>query len=269
MMATLDGAPVELDDDLVNLTLYGFGIYSSFILSGGRLVRGWDYHVQRIISDTRGFLGLDLGRDEIEQSVRSFAGRSEASGDMTCRITVFPREFNLGAPQAASGARLLVTGRSGSSLSGKPLQLHLAECDRPFAQYKITNIAAAMKRRAEAKSAGHDDALFMAHGMIDEGPTWNVFFVRETGVVTPPLNGRVLPGVTRRIIMDILGDEASEEDVRLGDLDGFTGAFATNSAIGVVPIRGIGDIAYATDHEIIARLQRGYADYGKAPAFEC
>lgn len=267
MKATLDEARIGLDDDLVNLTLYGYGIYSSFIVSQGRMVRGWDYHVERIISDARDFLGLDVTRAGIERNLRAFVEGEAASGDMTCRVTVFPGDFSLGAPQAASGPRMLVTGRSGSSLSGAALKLQLAECDRPFAQYKITNIGAAMKLRGAAKAAGHDDALFLAGDLITEGPTWNVFFIGADGIVTPRLNGRLLPGVTRRLILDILGGEAREADVAPADLGRFRGAFATNAAIGVVPVRAIGDVTYAADDEAIGRLQRAYADLAGTEVF--
>lgn len=267
MMATLDGTPTELDDAFVNLTLYGFGIYSSFIVSQGRLVRGWDYHVARIQTDAQQFLGLTVTRAEIENSVRAFVKNQPEPEDMTCRITVFPGDFNLGAPQAADRARLLVTGRAGSSLSGKPLNLWPCDCDRPFAQHKITNIGAAMKRRAEAKTAGFDDALFMAGDRITEGPTWNVFFIDGENIVTPPTDGRILPGVTRRIVMDILGDEGREQEVSTADLARFDGAFATNAAIGVVPIRAIGEVSYTAENPIVTRLQAAYRSHPKTDLF--
>lgn len=264
MMATLDGERVNLDENFVNLLLYGYGVYSSFVVSDGKMVVGWDYHVQRIQSDALNFLGLTVERERIANSVHSFIETLDASGPVTCRITIFPGDFNLGAPHAAKSPRLLVTGRSGSSLSGKPLALTLTECDRPYAQHKITNIGAAMKRRAEAKAAGYDDALFLAGDRITEGPTWNILFISQDKVITPPSDGHLLPGVTRRLLMEILGSQVEEGIVQDRDLPKFDGALVSNSAIGVVPVRSIGDTDYSCDNPLISTLQKKYQAYPKS-----
>lgn len=263
MQAILNGNPLNLNNEILPLTLYGFGIYSSFILSNGRLVLGWDHHIARIQSDALQFLGLKVEREDIVRSVQAFVEGKDTSWDMACRITVFPGDFNLGAPQLAETPRLLVTGGSGSSLSGKSLNLQLTECDRPFAQHKITNISAAMKSRARAKAANFDDALFTAQDHITEGPTWNVFFIKGHRVVTPPINGLILPGVTRRILIDILDRDIEEKPITVDNLSDFDGAFATNAAIGVVPIRSIEKSVYSEENEIITRLQETYQAYPK------
>lgn len=258
MIAILDGKRVEINDELLNLSLYGFGVYSSFIVSEGKNVLGWNYHLERIQSDAREFLGLTVERKDIVDSVQAFVTQEKTSQNITCRITVFPGDFSLGAPHSAGSPRLLVTGRSGSSLSGKPLSLRLVDCDRPFAQYKITNIAAAMKHRGEAKAAGFDDALFTVQGKVLEGPTWNVFFIESDKFFTPPTEGHILPGVTRRMLIDILDNNVMEESISATNLSRFDGAFVTNAAIGVVPVRAIDDVTYPGDNKIIPRLQEIY-----------
>lgn len=264
MLATLNGEPLDINDDYISLLLYGYGVYSSFVVSSQQLVLAWDYHVERMQSDSLHFLGLSITRDDIVNSVTRFLDLLGTSDDITCRITIFPGDFSLGAPHKPNSPHLMVTGRSGSSLSGKPLALKLTECDRPYAQYKITNISAALKRRAEAKLEGYDDALFTARRRITEGPTWNIFFMTNDKIITPPNDGHLLPGVTRRLLMDIIGTTVVEDVVQVDDLPNFFGAFASNAAIGVVPIQEISGIKFSHFTSRIAALQETYKSFPKS-----
>lgn len=263
MKAVLDSQSIEIEDSLTNILLYGFGVYSSFVVSEKNMVRGWSYHIERIQRDAKQFLGLDVTRDDIVENVSEYLVDQNASAEMTCRVTIYPGDFNLGAPQNAKAPRILVTGRSGSSLSGQPLKLSLSECDRPYAAHKITNIGAAMKARALAKASGFDDALFTAGGIISEGPTWNVFFSRGGKVYTPANDGKILPGVTRKIVLEILGNAAEEASLVCGDLKNFDSAFATNAAIGVVPIKSIDGFEFDQENKLIASIQDKYCSFPK------
>jgi len=64
----------------------------------------------------------------------------------------------------------------------------------------------------------------------------NLFVVRDGEVATPPLDGRILPGVTRSIVLDQLsnlGVGISERPLRISDLSEAAEVFATNSIGGV------------------------------------
>lgn len=267
MKAILDDTPIEIEDSLANLLLYSFGVYSSFIVSDGNMVRGWEYHIERVQRDAKEFLGIEVSREAISKSVMEFVKGQDPSVEMTCRVTIYPSDFNLGAPHKAGKPKFLVTGRSGSSLSGKPLKLTISECDRPFATHKITNIGAAMKERARAKSSGFDDALFTANRRISEGPTWNVFFIRGGKVQTPEDNGKILPGVTRRMIMELLGSSVEEQSLTSEDLENFDAAFATNAAIGVVPIQSIDSVIFDHENGLVKSLQERYLTVVKNKIF--
>lgn len=263
MKAVLGQTPIKIDDEIANLLLYGFGVYSSFIVTDGNMVLGWHYHVERVRSDAQQFLGITVDREAIVHSVKEFIASQEPAAEMTCRITIFPGSFSIGNPHEAKTPKLMVTGRSGSSLSGKPLGLTLAECNRPFAMHKITNIGAAVKERARAKDSGFDDAILTANGRISEGPTWNVFFTSGDKFFTPPNDGKILPGVTRHILIDILGDKVEEKHIGIEDLKLFDGALATNSAIGVVPIHAIDHIEFNYELPSVQSIQIRYNNISK------
>ncbi len=66
--------------------------------------------------------------------------------------------------------------------------------------------------------AGADEALLRdAEGNVAEGAASNLFFVGEDGIHTPSLDGPVLPGITRDVVID-LADEA--------DIPVYTGSYA-------------------------------------------
>ena len=85
-----------------------------------------------------------------------------------------------------------------------------------------------------------DEALLLdASGAVLEGAVSNLFAVRRGRIVTPPLALGILPGITRAIVLelcDMLGLEAGEANLDLGDLAGASEIFLTNSLQEVVPV---------------------------------
>ena len=73
------------------------------------------------------------------------------------------------------------------------------------------NYAASLVPQAEAIAKGHDQVVFLdavARRWIEELGGMNLFFVFDDGsVITPPLGGTILPGVTRDSLIQLLRDE--------------------------------------------------------------
>jgi para-aminobenzoate synthetase/4-amino-4-deoxychorismate lyase len=81
-----------------------------------------------------------------------------------------------------------------------------------------------------------DDALplLIDHdGTVLEASRANVFIVEAGAIVTPPADGRILPGVTRARVIELLG--ASEEIVSLGRLAAADEVFLTGAVRGIEP----------------------------------
>ena len=67
----------------------------------------------------------------------------------------------------------------------------------------------------------------------------SVFVVRDSVVSTPPLDGRILPGVTRAAVLEILdalGLDADERAIPLAELAEATEVFVSSSIGGVRPV---------------------------------
>lgn len=70
----------------------------------------------------------------------------------------------------------------------------------------------------EARKAGYDEALMMdQQGFVVEGSVANLFIVYRGEVITPELGEPILDGITRRTVIELLGDEGI--NLRFGRID--------------------------------------------------
>ncbi len=69
----------------------------------------------------------------------------------------------------------------------------------------------------QAVQAGADEAVFVTDGVVTECSASNLFMVSRGVVLTHPVGSKVLPGVTRAVLMDVakdLGIQIREEQMR-------------------------------------------------------
>ena len=110
------------------------------------------------------------------------------------------------------------------------------------------NYAGTLHITAEARKRGCAQVLFLDscnHAQIEEIGAMNVFFVRNGGLVTPPLSGTILEGYTRECVLQLARDadiKAEEEPLDIQDVvreikDGtITEAMGCGTAAGVIGI---------------------------------
>jgi len=86
------------------------------------------------------------------------------------------------------------------------------------------NYAAALKAQKKAADMGCAQVLWLdavEHSYVEEIGTSNAFFVIDDEVITAPLLGTILPGVTRASVIDLLkkwGVNVSERKLRIEDV---------------------------------------------------
>ncbi len=115
------------------------------------------------------------------------------------------------------------------------------------------NYAASLVPTAEAFAKGHDQVLFLdaaEHKWIEELGGMNLFFVMADGrIVTPPLTGTILPGVTRDSLLQLAAEEGlkvSEEPYSLDQwqADAASGALLEAFACGTAAVvTSVGKVA--------------------------
>lgn len=114
----------------------------------------------------------------------------------------------------------------------------------PFERFlpgaKSTNYLSAVKAQQQAKAAGAIEAVYVdRNGNLLEGTTTNIFGVRDGRVVTPGAD--LLPGVTRRVVLDLLAGEVEIAPLNYGELGGLEEAFISASNKEIVPVVAIDD----------------------------
>jgi para-aminobenzoate synthetase / 4-amino-4-deoxychorismate lyase len=155
------------------------------------------------------------------------------------------------ADRIASGSRGLVTARVRTSYDPTTAEwgVDVLPVDEPGLQprtlvvRRITDGLGRHKwtdRRAVSEPGDADDVLLVdASGLVLECGSANVFAVLDGAVVTPPLDGRVLPGTVRARVLHVLGEDgtpAVERNLTLEELGSATEVFASSSVRGVQPV---------------------------------
>ncbi|HEX6152547.1 MAG TPA: aminotransferase class IV [Solirubrobacterales bacterium] len=91
--------------------------------------------------------------------------------------------------------------------------------------------------RSTLPSSSQAEAAILVDGAEAlEADRANVFAVRKGALFTPPLDGRILPGVTRATVLELAGSEgieASERTLTLAELRESEEVFLTNSIRGI------------------------------------
>ncbi|MFC7619947.1 aminotransferase class IV [Microlunatus sp. GCM10028923] len=257
----MNGEPATRDQ-LATLALINYGHFTSMLAENG-LIKGLTAHCDRLTGDCRRLFGVDLPAARVRAYLRPVVAEP---GTRMVRVTVFDPAADLLHPDGEPA--VLITTRPAGSALLPPLRLRTVQARRELPEVKHVGLFGTLWARREARRAGADDALLSDEtGLITEGPTWNVGFVRthqdHDQLVWP--EAAVLPGVTQ-LLLETVGVASVNRPVRAVDLGGFAAAFATNSGFGVRPIAAIDEHEFDHDHPVLRRLGEAYAAIpGEAP----
>ena len=106
-------------------------------------------------------------------------------------------------------------------------------------QIKATSLLANVIYRSEAKHQEVFETILFENGFITEGAVSNVFCCINNKIITPPLTENILPGVTRKVILELIQDTSFEYEETKIPIDSLLSAeeiWVTNSTKGVIPI---------------------------------
>lgn len=233
------------------------GVFETFLVVEGRLIE-LDAHLARLGASIAVLFGATLTeetREGIEEHARgmdlgrlrvTLAPTSEGS-ELTSEIVtaevdpalVFP------SPERAVVARsVVVEGGLGS---------------HKWADRDLIG-------EAEAKFDAGEVPLIVDRGdVVLEASRANVFAVRGETLVTPPADGRLLPGIARRRVMeaaDACGLLPLETELTIDDLSAADEVLLAGSVRGIEPVRAINGIELGRPAgagiRIAAELRRGW-----------
>jgi D-alanine transaminase len=111
---------------------------------------------------------------------------------------------------------------------------------------KSTSLLGNVMHFQQGQDAGKDEViLYNENHEITEAAACNVFVVKDNVIYTPPLDHQLLPGITRRIIIDSLksagGFDLREEKIPLSALDECDEAWLSSSSKEIGAIVEIND----------------------------
>jgi branched-chain amino acid aminotransferase len=264
----LNGVVMEADEAVMPATdralTHGLGLYETLKLVGGVPVF-FEEHVARL---DRGVdrLGLDVPFSH-EQLAEQIHRLSDTAGvpDGACRVLV-----TAGPPDGVPSLLVQIDVRR---FPQRPLRVIAYRGVRVTAELKAMTVMQSYLAQRAAAAAGADDAILVdGDGLIFEGATSNAFVSHGGGLVTPPAEGDILPGVLRAKVEELAGADGIpviEAWVRVGDLKAGQGLLLTSSVRGIVPVGSVDGRALTVDQALVNRLRGlvGAAEAASAQAF--
>lgn len=104
---------------------------------------------------------------------------------------------------------------------------------------KATTLLANVLLRDQAIEAGAQDAILIRDGLAIEGTASNLFVVKAGRILTPPIGPRLLPGVTRDLVLAIAarhGLDHAEVEIPVAELEQADELWITSSTIEIMPV---------------------------------
>ena len=218
----------------------GDGVFSTLRATAGRPQR-LAAHVTRTIHDAAALGITGIAADRLTEAAEQVAAANAAAhADLVLRLVV---TRGPGAPDAPFGAvsrSPTVAVLASPAPPPRPTATAtLVEGGRRPAAIKSTSWAWSAQALATARSVGAHTALFTEDGDVLEGAASNVVVRLDGRTVTPPADGRLLPGTTRALLLAAAAVE--EAAVTRAMLDRAREVVLTSAVRGAVPVVAVDD----------------------------
>jgi branched-chain amino acid aminotransferase len=263
----VDGDLVAADEATVNVRdrgfLYGDAAFETMRAYGGRIFE-WDAHTDRL-RETCNVLELDHGlsdselRERVDETlaandlqeayVRLSITRGVQPGKLTPDTEVDPTVVII-------VSQLPRSGRGGESVWDGPATLQTVKTKRVPDQaipsrVKTHNYLNGILARLELRVSDADEAVMVdCDGHVTEGATSNLFFVRDNALRTPSLDGPVLPGITRSVVLELAAEEGipvEEGTYTPAEIRSADEVFLTNSTWEIRPVETVDGLSVGDD----------------------
>jgi para-aminobenzoate synthetase/4-amino-4-deoxychorismate lyase len=217
----------------------GQGVFETMLVRGRR-VHAMRRHLDRLAHSAGALYGISL---PAELPGRIIASAASLAGEHRLRVDVIPGEdVTVTTAPVGAGYRRTVTLEPWVVPGG-------------LGPHKWRD-----RRMLDARPAHPVPLLIDADGSVLEASWGNVWLLEGDRLITPPADGRILPGVTRALLLELapsLGLRAREEAVSLDRLRAAPVTFATSAIRLAVPFTITGTAATAAP--IVHRIQAALA----------
>lgn len=256
------------------------------VVSGG-FFRLEDY-VTRFLESAEA-LKMDVGltRDEIKSALSSMVARSQMRDAYVAMVVSRGVPLVAGSrdPRDCSNhfyawcvpyvhiirPEMSASGGSSAWIAKQVRRTPKSSMDPRVKNYQWGDLTAGL---IEAKENGYDTTILLDHdGNVTEGPGFNVFSVKASGVIVTADTG-MLEGVTRRTVIEICRDLGYEVEIRplpLDELMCSREVFLTSTAGGVMPLTKVDNKLFGNGvpGETALLIRSAYWDWIKRPELRC
>lgn len=262
-----------VDDDMAAVSVFdhgftvGDGIFETMKVLDGRIFL-WPWHLQRLTTSAQ-VMGIPLPPAEhLTDVVRAVVANGGGAGVQRLRLTLTAGMGPLGSARHDEPATV-VCAITAAPVRGPFAAVAVMPWPRnehsPLVGVKCTSYAENVLALAHARAADADEALFMnTAGNLCEGTGSNVFAVFGDRVITPPPSAGILPGITRRFVLQLAGEgvEVVEQDLPMAMLQEADEVFLTSTFRDVAAVQRLDGRVMATGPvtaELAHRFERAAA----------
>jgi D-alanine transaminase len=222
----INGQVKSLADATIGVEDRGYqfadGIYEVVRFYNGKLFTLRE-HMERLARSAEGIrLPLPMPVDQIGAELRKFVPRTALQhGFLYLQLTrgVAPRNHKFPAPQNNTllfyAKELPPPSEPGDGEGVKLMSVPDERWKRCW--IKCIGLTANILAKNEALAAGYDEAVFVDREIVTECSTSNLFAVVNGKLVTHPVGAKVLPGITRLVVLEVaakLGIRLEERALR-------------------------------------------------------
>jgi len=229
--------------------LFGDGIYEVVPSYDAKLV-GFGLHIERMQNglDAIGIklnMGLNDWRD-IAQTLIKKNGRANlglyfhvSRGADVKRFHAYPENIE---PTVFAYAFDIPAAPFADKQSANPYRVASTEDLRwKRCQIKSTSLLGNVMHFQQGQDAGvHETILYNQHNELTEASACNVFIVKNEVVITPPLDNQLLPGITRKMLLDILRKDGTlqiqERVISMNEVHDADELWLTSSSKEIAPV---------------------------------
>jgi len=227
---------------------HGVGLFEVICCYHGRPFRLND-HLARL-EDSAKTLGLVVPAQpkQFERAIEKLLAANEL-GDARVRITVTGGSVRVGIHLGAQSApNVLITAGPAAAPPaevyadgvGVVLSDYRVSSRDPIIRHKTISYLSRLTALKRAQQARMADALwFSDEGYLVGGSVANVFVVRDDIIHTPPLDLPVIPGIARKVVIELAADlqfPLRETRLSMQEMLEAQEMFLTNTVIEVLPV---------------------------------
>jgi D-alanine transaminase len=248
-IAWVNGVITSLDDAKVSFLdrgyLFGDGVYEVLKVCNSRIFAIKE-HLDRLDRSMEAIrIRPTWNRSELDGLIRDLAAKSELlDARIYIQVTrgVGPRKQEFSSELTPTLAIFIAPLQPFPEETRKTGVKAITVADERWAHphIKTLNLLPNVLARQQAEEAGAFEAILIRDGgLVTECSSSNVFAVINDTIITPPTDGRILPGVTRDLLLRAAREanySVKEDYLVLPELQSATEIFITNTGVEILGV---------------------------------